>query len=145
MNSDQEVHPIEIAYLRDLIEGMKPSKAASRRKDRYRAATQRRLKAEERSVQAQHRDRQLLQQLSGLSRRDLYETDAIDKAIESSTEVVDATGVVLTENTNRESAFREKRRKPITHGSVQDRLFDGDREETTNYSAALFSLRRPCT
>ena len=108
MNSDQEVHPIEIAYLRDLIEGMKPNKAASKRKDRYRAATQRRLKAEERSVDAQHRDRQLLQKLSGLSRRDLYENDAIDKAIESSTEVVDATGVVLTENTDRESAFRER-------------------------------------
>ena len=102
LNGEKEVHPIEITYSRDLMEGMKPSLAALKRKERYRAAVQRRQMAAQRGLDAQHRDRELLQQICGLSRHDLYQTDVIDQAIENCTEVVGPTGTVITSDYSRE-------------------------------------------
>ena len=142
MHHDQDVNPIEIAYLRDLVEGVKPNKAAEKRKCRYRAAQQRLDKAEERATQAQHRDRALLTRLSSLSREELYATDAIDSMIESRTQVVNESGEIITDAADRDEEMDLKRRRTINHGSTQDRMFNEKRAETLEFSAALFQLRQ---
>ena len=133
LNHDQDVNPIEVAYLRDLVEGVKPNKAADKRKQRYRAAQQRLMKAGERATEAQHRDRALLKNLSSLSREELYTTDAIDVEMESRTQVVNESGGVIINVADRDEEMHMKLRRTIEYGDVQDRMYNDNRAEVQEF------------
>ena len=142
LNGTKEVHPIEIAFYRDLMAGLKPAAAADKRKKRYRAAIKRRQTTAERGIDDQHRDRKLFEKISGLSRNDLFQTDVIDRALEGCTEVVDSFGTVIVSDESRDAAFREQTRKPIKYGTAEHAMIEKNRAENTDYAAALFKLKQ---
>ena len=137
---DEEIHPIEISYMNNLVAGMKPKVAMGKRKHQYRAAAQRRIKADQRSEEAQHRDRELMGALDGLSKNELYDSDVVDEMLE--TLVVTPTGEAIETQAEREAIVGALRRLPVAHGSIQDKIYKANTAEVQDYSAALFQLKQ---